>query len=280
MLRLSRAIGRRQDRSEAEQTGIPLLKPQERRSSLHITPEMAEKLFGEPEPVFTPRMVHEPPKPADPEPDATCSVEKPELFPKNDPSDNTRGAAEAEPRFRALLGATTGKARCELAASIPEPRSPHSYLSELKTEVLRLVYIEGKAYTEVGLHYGLGFSTIKRMAQEALCDVALYSKHPERVSENVPRCFDPALQQLILAKCVEEKRVTAKRHPELKMLLEKLTEREAEVLHALYWQDRTLQEVGEGIGISRERVRQIANKGLQKLKYHDSLMRRRHGKET
>jgi RNA polymerase primary sigma factor len=37
--------------------------------------------------------------------------------------------------------------------------------------------------------------------------------------------------------------------------------------------ERTLEEVGTHFGVTRERIRQIENKALRKLKYHESRNR-------
>jgi RNA polymerase primary sigma factor len=59
--------------------------------------------------------------------------------------------------------------------------------------------------------------------------------------------------------------------------LEKLNEREALVLkmrHGLIDdRERTLEEVGQQLGVTRERVRQIENKALRKLRYFESRNR-------
>lgn len=120
----------------------------------------------------------------------------------------------------------------------------------------------------------------KCKARVALSYVAFYQKHPERAGEHIPKCFDPAFQRFVMAKTLEEKRFTAKRHPELKALLDFLTEREALVIHALYWEDLTLVAVGERLGVTREAVRQIANRAVQKLKYHDRRQLERYKDQT
>jgi RNA polymerase primary sigma factor len=60
--------------------------------------------------------------------------------------------------------------------------------------------------------------------------------------------------------------------------LEKLSEREAMVLKLrkglIDGRERTLEEVGEHFGVTRERIRQIESKALKKLKYHESRRRK------
>ena len=44
-----------------------------------------------------------------------------------------------------------------------------------------------------------------------------------------------------------------------------LTEREARILHARFWEERPLREIGRDLGVSRERVRQLQRLALTKL---------------
>ena len=157
--------------------------------------------------------------------------ERPKPPPRPGSFEEIRGAAETEPRFKALLGASMGEERRELAKAIPVA-PPYPYLSELENEVLKLIYLGGGAYTKVGRQYGLSANKAKQMARGALYYVAFYEKHPERADERIPKGVGPEFQQFMMAESLEEKRFTAKRHPELKVVLEKLTDREAQVIQA------------------------------------------------
>ena len=65
---------------------------------------------------------------------------------------------------------------------------------------------------------------------------------------------------------------------ELDEALDKLNEREAQVLKMrkglVDGREHTLEEVGQHFGVTRERIRQIENKALRKLKYHESRTRK------
>nr|WP_227086025.1 RNA polymerase sigma factor RpoD [Deinococcus radiodurans] len=65
---------------------------------------------------------------------------------------------------------------------------------------------------------------------------------------------------------------------ELEKALGKLTEREAMVLKfrkgLVDGREHTLEEVGQRFSVTRERIRQIENKALRKLKYHESRTRK------
>ncbi|GEM48155.1 RNA polymerase sigma factor RpoD [Deinococcus cellulosilyticus] len=65
---------------------------------------------------------------------------------------------------------------------------------------------------------------------------------------------------------------------ELEKALSKLTEREAMVLKLrkglVDGREHTLEEVGQYFNVTRERIRQIENKALRKLKYHESRTRK------
>ena len=63
-------------------------------------------------------------------------------------------------------------------------------------------------------------------------------------------------------------------------LLGRLAEREAWVLKMRYGlidgHEHTLEDVGQQLGVTRERIRQIESKALRKLKYHQSRDRSLH----
>ncbi|ULH16611.1 RNA polymerase sigma factor RpoD [Deinococcus sp. KNUC1210] len=65
---------------------------------------------------------------------------------------------------------------------------------------------------------------------------------------------------------------------ELEKALSKLSERESQVLKfrkgLIDGREHTLEEVGQHFSVTRERIRQIENKALRKLKYHESRTRK------
>jgi RNA polymerase primary sigma factor len=82
--------------------------------------------------------------------------------------------------------------------------------------------------------------------------------------ENLPSPVETATQNL-LSEALEE-------------ALSKLSEREAMVLRLrkglIDGRERTLEEVGKHLGVTRERVRQLEKRALRKLKYYDSRTRK------
>ena len=56
-------------------------------------------------------------------------------------------------------------------------------------------------------------------------------------------------------------------------MLEKLTPREAKVLRSRFLENKTLDGVGEDFFVTRDRVRQIENKAMRKLRWHMNALK-------
>ena len=48
--------------------------------------------------------------------------------------------------------------------------------------------------------------------------------------------------------------------------MEKLSDREREIVRKYFWDKDTLAEIGEDLGVSRSRIHQIIKKSLKKIK--------------
>lgn len=188
-------------------------------------------------------------------------------------------AAEADPQVSALLGAKGAAERRERALASPGLKPPHPYFSHLINDVLRFVYFEGLSYEETAERVGISPSAVAGMATRALRLLALYRQDPELAERRASQLLDP-LRFFEQARSAAERRYAARRHPEVRELFGKLCEREAAVLDGLYWEGRTLQEVGRGLGLTKERVRQLGNKALRKLNYSFKLEQRREADEA
>ena len=82
---------------------------------------------------------------------------------------------------------------------------------------------------------------------------------------------DPAASQAF--QTVEDELYTEELHAALEEALSKLPERTAHVLRCRYYAQQTLQAVGNELGVSRDRVRQIEWSGIQKLRGLPGLSR-------
>ena len=65
----------------------------------------------------------------------------------------------------------------------------------------------------------------------------------------------------------------------LNAALSSLSEKEQEVLHCYYEEEKTLEEIGKVFGVGRERIRQIVAKGLRKLRHPSRARQILYGEE-
>lgn len=82
---------------------------------------------------------------------------------------------------------------------------------------------------------------------------------------------DPAAAQAFQS--VDDELYTQELHAALEEALNKLTERQADVIRRRYYQGQTLQEASDQIGVSKNRVQQIETRALREMKYSSSLKR-------
>lgn len=74
--------------------------------------------------------------------------------------------------------------------------------------------------------------------------------------------FEPAIS-------AEDTLLTEESRSGINMLaISELSNRERLVIRQRFWEDKTLQQIGDVLGLSRERVRQIQDKALGKLRRH------------
>lgn len=78
--------------------------------------------------------------------------------------------------------------------------------------------------------------------------------------------FVPDQKAAATMEAVEEREYQGQLHEALEMALGTLPEACSQVLRLRYYQDRTLTEVGETLGVVPERVRQMENRGLRILR--------------
>jgi RNA polymerase sigma factor (sigma-70 family) len=57
----------------------------------------------------------------------------------------------------------------------------------------------------------------------------------------------------------------------LHQALKKLPERERRIIYGRFWQERTLDDLGQELGMTKERVRQLQNKALTRLRRNELL---------
>lgn len=82
---------------------------------------------------------------------------------------------------------------------------------------------------------------------------------------------DPAASQAF--QTAEDELYTEELHAALEEALNKLPERTAHVLRRRYYDQQTLQSIGDDLGVCRDRVRQIEYSGLRKLEASHPLAR-------
>jgi RNA polymerase sigma factor (sigma-70 family) len=72
----------------------------------------------------------------------------------------------------------------------------------------------------------------------------------------------------------EEEAAESEKRAALVRIIGKLSEREQMVVGRIFWEGATLEDVGQELGLTRERIRQIRNKALDKMRVYATKVTR------
>lgn len=139
------------------------------------------------------------------------------------------------------------------------------------------IYLNGKSYhvscSIDGTHYNKSFKTLPE-AEEYLHNIRFFNK---REILNYP----DNLIDLFFADDADVDIVYIEEHfdENFTALLGTLSPRERECIRLYFKEGYTLESIGNQLGVTRERVRQIISKGLRRMKHPSRLKYLRHGKE-
>ena len=142
-------------------------------------------------------------------------------------------------------------------------------LNKIKKVTLDLTSELGRAPTEDEIAYRLGYSMEKLMTILKSAQTTISIESPINQKDDTTKLSDNIVDESTIA---PEVKVTQDNLiGELEKMLSKLSPKEKDVLSKRYGLDnggyrRTLDEVGFAYGVSRERVRQIENRAMAKLK--------------
>ncbi len=146
------------------------------------------------------------------------------------------------------------------------PRNIHEQLAKLRKIERELTQKLTREPTDSELSTGLG-CTIEKLAS-----LRAYQQHGLSLDAPVDHESELTLGQKLVDDAAETPAEIAARTSDnelVRFLLRGITEREAEVLRlrgGIDCEEHTLDEIGQKFGVSRERVRQIEEKALKKLR--------------
>jgi len=145
------------------------------------------------------------------------------------------------------------------------PQKLSDQISQMKKKVEQLKSELGREPTreEIALSMGLTVEDIEDLEIIAEKDISLSDKYYDEdleVGDKISDSLSPSVEYQIIKNSIEH---------QIRDLLSELDEKEALVLKLRFGLDddepRTLQEIGDKLNVTRERVRQIEQKAMRKL---------------
>ncbi|MDW8403001.1 RNA polymerase sigma factor RpoD/SigA [Chloroflexus sp.] len=171
------------------------------------------------------------------------------------------------------------RAVADLGRLVRLPVHLHEQISRLMAVQRQLLQQLNREPSERELASALGISERK------VVDLLSYAQHPLSLEMPIGEEQDSTLGSMIADPMAEDSIIDGVLRTEIKGfipdILAELTERQRLVLSLRYGlhdgQERTLEEVGQSLGVTRERVRQIESKSLKQLQKSLVLKKKCHG---
>ncbi len=145
------------------------------------------------------------------------------------------------------------------------PQKLSDQISQMKRKSVELKAELGRDPTREEIAQVMGISVedledLMLLEEKKLSLSDRYNDEDLEVEAKIPDVGAPSVEQQVVRKSV---------HQQIRVMLEELDEKEALVLKLRFGLDddrpRTLQEIGDELGLTRERIRQIEQKAMRKL---------------